>query len=291
MLNKEVLIGLRQRKKQEPVVMRLGFDGEYRHVGYGPDYSNSHLSKVPYWTFGMGLGRLYLYEFGSDSWWMLGGGIVLKNQSGPFTPTKTVQLSITIKELIGRPGVFNGKGTFVATFPAQQVSSGKGRWVGEFSGQEEYLLAELHEYSETGTLTFEPPPPTGIYRRCQRRLLRGGGVNAGERSTTAFDEKERADAEHTQWVGRCDGDHVLQRQDIYELERFRFSISESQNSHFIAGGGKGDLRRRSVGQLWTNSEECQEGHAHFHTLFLHHRPNQRCGNPLVGSCLDGGANA
>lgn len=158
MLNKEVLIGLRQRKKPEPVVMRLGFDGEGRHVGYGPDYSNSHLSKVPYWTFGMGLGRLYLYEFASDSWWMLGGGIVLKNQSGAFTPTKTVQLSITIKELIGRPGVFNGKGTFVATFPANQASSAKGRWVGGFSGQEEYLLAALQEYSETGTLTFEPPP-------------------------------------------------------------------------------------------------------------------------------------
>lgn len=159
MLNKEVLIGLRQRKKQEPVVMRLGVTSDSdRYVGYGPDYRNSHLSKVPYWTFGMGLGRLYLYEFGSDSWWMLGGGIVLKNQSGPFTPTKTVQLSITIKELIGRPGVFNGKGTFVATFPANQVSSQKGLWVGGFSGLEEYALAALQEYSQTGTLTFDPPP-------------------------------------------------------------------------------------------------------------------------------------
>lgn len=158
MLNKEVLIGLRQRKKQEPVVMRLGFDGEGRSVGYGPDYRNSHLSKVPYWTFGMGLGRLYLYEFCSDSWWMLGGGIVLKNQSGAFTPTKSVQLSITIKELIGRPGTFNGKGTFVATFPANQARRDKSLWSGGFSGDEEYLLAELQEYSQTGTLTFEPPP-------------------------------------------------------------------------------------------------------------------------------------
>lgn len=158
MLNKEVLIGLRQRKKQEPVVMRLGIDSDYRFVGYGPDYRNSHLSKVPYWTFGMGLGRLYLYEFCSDSWEMLGGNIVLKNQSGAFTPTKAVQLSITIKELIGRPGVFNGKGTFVATFPANQAFSDKSRWTGGFSEPEVYLLAELYAFSETGTLTFDPPP-------------------------------------------------------------------------------------------------------------------------------------
>lgn len=159
MLNKEVLIGLRQRKKQEPVVMRLGVTGDSdRYVGYGPSFSGCHLSKVPYWTFGMGLGRLYLYLFDSDSWWMLGGEIVLKNQSGAFTPTKTVQLSITIKELIGRPGVFNGKGTFVATFPANQTRKDKSLWGGDFSGDEEYLLAELQQHSETGTLTFDPPP-------------------------------------------------------------------------------------------------------------------------------------
>ena len=159
MLNKEVLIGLRQRKKQEPVVMRLGVTGDSdRYVGYGPDFFHCHLSKVPYWTFGMGLGRLYLYRFYSDSWWMNGGEIVLKNQSGAFTPTKTVQLSITIKELIGRPGNFNGKGTFVATFPANQERKDKSLWVGGFSGDEEYLLAELQQHSETGTLTFDPPP-------------------------------------------------------------------------------------------------------------------------------------
>lgn len=159
MLNKEVLIGLRQRKQQEPVVMRLGVTGDSdRYVGYGPDFFHCHLSKVPYWTFGMGLGRLYLYWFYSDSWWMNGGEIVLKNQSGAFTPTKTVQLSITIKELIGRPGNFNGKGTFVATFPANQARSDKSLWVGGFSGDEEYLLAELQQHSETGTLTFDPPP-------------------------------------------------------------------------------------------------------------------------------------
>lgn len=275
MLSKELMLG-GARKKNGPVIMTVGkrvLTGEYPLDAFGFYKADSMgaINVTPYWWINGEKARLLAlaayYSSGSSS--VLDTICDIRGENTPSAGS--LELTITANGRTGKITIPTSSNTLMSY------------------GVDVFALRSL--VGQQVKLDFAPPPQTGIYRRCQRHLLRGGGVNARERSTTAFDEKERADAEHTQWVGRCDGDHVLQRQDIYELERFRFSISESKNPHFIAGGGRGDLRRRSVGRLWAELGECQDGRGLYHTHFLHCRPNQRRGNSLVVSCFEGGANA
>lgn len=134
------------------------------------------------------------------------------------------------------------------------------------------------------------PPPTGIYRRCQRCLLRGGGVNAGERSTTAFDEKERADAEHTQWLGRQHGDHVFSGWNLDEPGCVWFPFSRSQSPN-LAFSRENYLRRRDMVRQGSLCSKCSYIRLRDGSRLLRRRPNQRCGDTLVVYPLKGGANA
>lgn len=277
MLNKEMLLG-GASKKNGPVIMTVGKRTMTASTGPSTDVfgfskadSIGAINVTPYWWINREKARLLsltaTYLSGSSAAWGTFSDIRGEEES---SAEPLLEITITANGRTGKITIPTTSSTALMSY-ANDV----------------FALRSL--VGQQVKLAFAPPQ-TDICR-ISRHLSNGGGVNVRKRSLAVYAKKKGANAEHTQWMGWRDGDYVFQKQDIYELERFRFSVSGSQNSHFIAGGGKCDLRRRSVGGLRANVEECQNGRRFCFALLLHHRPDQRCRNPLVVSCFEGGANA
>ena len=285
MLNKEALY-LSCRKKQEPILIHCGTDSwNGRDWGYPSDDGKGSLSKIPYWTFGLGLGKFYLAFIGGDGWCMLGAGMSLKSQSGKL-PTKSVTLSLTFMNM---PSRWDIPRTYICSLSPDNSSKRLTGGLGETNPALDPFGWYYGEGMADVLVTFAPPQ-TDICRG-SRHLFNGGGVNARERSTIACAGEEIPGTTTSGGLGWCHGVSNTQRRIRCGSRRLDRALSKSRSAACASPRRLGRLRewaeerRQSVGDQYNNRVQREN------LVILHHRPQQGRGDSLVASPSMGGANA